>query len=261
MEPFTFSLQVEAIDELQIVCRLRRHGEENYLFYYPADSSVSFTVANQLSSFIATNLHQLEKILRSAIAGKLRVGQLIHCVMIKDFFFLESHHFNSFIRVNRRDDGLKISVHDKGLEPVHKVFADGSCMLATGIAGIGGFILYPDGERQPFYQSFEAVSNNLTELLAVVEGLQRLEGFDRIQVNTDSRFVIRGLAQWVHFWKHNGWQTAYGREVKYREQWQQAYAFSEKKLIEFKWVKGHTGNAEQDFCHQLAKDAVSDSLL
>lgn len=261
MEPFTFTLKVKKVDDLQIICHLRRHGEENDIHYYPTESSVSFSVENQLSHFIGGNLHQLEKILRSAIDGKVQIGQLIHCVMIEDFFFLESHHYNSCIRVNRRNGGLTITVHDIGLAPVHKIFADGSCMLETGNAGFGGFTQSPDGGRQPFFQSFETGSNNLMELEAVIEGLQRLVSFDPIQVNTDSRFVIRGLAQWVHFWKHNGWQTAYGREVKYREQWQQAYALTEGKLIEFKWVKGHSGDEDQDFCHQLAQDAACDSLL
>ena len=95
------------------------------------------------------------------------------------------------------------------------------------------------------------------ELLAVTDGLQRLQSVERLQVNTDSRFVIRGLVQWCHFWKHNNWQTSYGCDVKYAKHWQYAHSLCENKFVEFKWIKGHSGNVKQDFCHKLAKESTN----
>ena len=93
------------------------------------------------------------------------------------------------------------------------------------------------------------------ELMGVSEGLERLKDVERVQINTDSRFVIRGLVQWVHFWRYNDWQTAYGRSVKFREQWQRIDALCSDKLIQFKWIKGHSGHEMQDYCHRLAQQA------
>ena len=95
------------------------------------------------------------------------------------------------------------------------------------------------------------------ELLAVIEGIKILYDIENIQINTDSRYVIRGLAQWIHFWRLNDWQTAYGRKVKYAKHWQEIYQLCENKIIELKWIKGHSGNKKQSFCHNLARSTIS----
>jgi ribonuclease HI len=108
-----------------------------------------------------------------------------------------------------------------------------------------------------FYRYGRGGSSSLMELLAVQEGLHRLAAEKTIQVSTDSRFVIRGLVQWVHFCKHNSWQTAHGRAVRYAQHWQQTSALCRGKCIEFRWVKGHAGDMDQEFCHRLARAAVT----
>ena len=164
--------------------------------------------------------------------------------------------FFKFIRVDRRNNNLDITVSDSGLKETHKIYADGSFICETNQSGYGGFIEDLDGKQQLFSQSFIGGSNNLMELLAVTEGLKRLPDVKRIQINTDSRYVIRGLIQWVHFWKHNNWQTAFGRDVKYSAYWQQISSLCEGKYIELKWIKGHSGHLQHDLCHQLAKESA-----
>ena len=214
---------------------------------------------NSLANRITDNRHQLEKILKSAIDGKLHLGQTINGVFLENFPFLNNDHFHNYIRLDRRQGKLNVTTNATGLAQVHAIFADGSCNHATSQAGYGGFIEAPDGARELFFQPFSGGSSNLMELLAVIEGLQRLASQERMQINTDSRFVIRGLVQWVHFWRHNRWQTAYGRDVRYAQHWQRAFTLCEGKYIEFKWIKGHSGNIDHDFCHLLAK-AVADQV-
>lgn len=256
MEPFTFILHIEAVDEDTIDCHVHHAEEENSLCFSITKGSVSFLRENRLSINIRHNLHQLQKILRSARDGKLHIGQTIHCVFIDNFRFLQEEDFNHFIRLDRVDGKLDITTSANGLANVHRIYTDGSCNHQTGNAGYGGFIENPDGNLLLYAKSFSSGSSNLTELLAVIEGLRRLSSKPVIQINTDSRFVIRGLVQWVHFWRHNNWQTAYGRSVKHAAYWQQAYELCCGKLLEFKWIKGHSGHARQDFCHLLAKSAA-----
>ena len=184
----------------------------------------------------------------------------MHCVFLEDFPFLTDGSFNTFIRLDRRNEHVSITTSDSALANAHKIFADGSCNHETSQAGYGGFTESPGGVQEPFFQSVAGGSSNLMELMAVTEGLERLHSQHIIQINTDSRFVIRGLVQWVHFWKHNNWQTAHGRDVKYSRHWKYAYRLCEGKYIEFRWIKGHSGNAEQDFCHQLAKSATGSTV-
>ncbi len=256
MKPVTFTLCVETIDDRYISCHIFNTSEDNKLRYDITTGMVSLTKQNQLAATVRKNIHQLQKILRSALNGNLHLGQVINCVFLEGFPFLHDHTFHKFIRLDRRNNRMHISTSDSGLANVHKIYADGSCNPDTRQSGYGGFIETPDGATDPFHQSIIGGSSNLMELLAITEGLQRLLPQKIIQVNTDSRFVIRGLVQWVHFWKHNNWQTAHGRHVKYAEHWQQAYRLCEGKYIEFRWIKGHSGNAEQEFCHLLAKSTT-----
>jgi ribonuclease HI len=256
MKKITFTLHVEAIDEHKIACHICNKSENNRLRYFFKNGAVSLSKENQLAVGIQNNQHQLQKILRSAIRGTLHVGQVINCVFIEDFCFLEDDNFNRFIRLDRCNGKLDITISDTGLHKVHKIYADGSYNNKTNQSGYGGFTEAPDGTCDLFSHSFPGGSNNLMELMAIIEGLHQFVTIKTIQVNTDSRYVIRGLVQWVHFWKHNNWQTAYGRDVRYAEHWQEAYALCEGKYIEFKWIKGHSGNVGQDFCHLLAKTAA-----
>ena len=171
MSPFTFTLRIEAIDDQQLTCHVFNTTDENSLVYYPDDSSVSFSRDNQLALGILANRHQLQKILRSAINGKLHVGQTISCVFIEGFYFLKEDDFNHFIRMDRHDGTLDITVSDNGLHEVHKIFADGSSNPDTKQAGYAGFIEAPDKTRIHYQKSVTDGSSNLVELLAVVEGL------------------------------------------------------------------------------------------
>nr|WP_321468214.1 RNase H family protein [uncultured Desulfobulbus sp.] len=257
MKPFVFTLRVETIDAHTLGCRLWHGSEGNSLLYGRFDGAVSFARENSIARAINNNRHQLAKILKSAIDGKLRVGQTINCVFLENFPFLQNEHFYDYIRLDRRHGGLAITTSETGFPEGSKIFADGSCNHESNQSGYGGFVETAEGTRKLFFQPFSGGSSNLMELLAVVEGLKRVGAEEAIQINTDSRFVIRGLVQWVHFWRHNTWQTAYGRDVRYAPHWQRAYNLCEGKYLEFKWIKGHSGNLEQNVCHLLAKAAAA----
>ena len=257
MTPIRVTIQIEAVKETNIDCFISNEAGNNQLNFLISDGTITLFKENQLAVIIRKNQHQFEKVIRSAIRGNIKVGQIINCVFIEDFRFLTDDDFTRFICVDKRNGKLDITTSDSGASDIHKIYADGSFLCETKKSGYGGFTEDPDGNQEIFFQSFDDGSSNLMELLAVTEGLRRLQSVERIQVNTDSRFVIRGLVQWCHFWKHNHWQTAYGRDVKYVKQWQQAFRLCEDKYVEFKWIKGHSGNMQQDFCHQLAKELSS----
>lgn len=250
-------LIVESFQDDLVRCNISDHKGYNELLYDSGQRKISFKTENHLSYLLHENQLQFDKILQSAVKGTLNNGQTIHCVIIPGFRFLKESDFLKYIRVDRRNSKVKISGHKKPLRNIHKIYTDGSFSSKTNRSGYAGFIKYPDGKTEIFQNTFDGGSNNMMELMAVTEGLQRLNNIVKVQINTDSRFVIRGLAQWVHFWKHNNWETAYGRKVKLAQQWQKTEALCNDKLLEFKWIKGHSGIIEQDFCHDLARISVS----
>ncbi|MBN1927263.1 MAG: ribonuclease HI [Prolixibacteraceae bacterium] len=247
---------IETIGNGKIGCRVSNTRETALLEYVVENGSLFFEKENGVAEVVRRNHFQFEKIMRSAIKGKPMIGQVINAIFIEGFNFLNDADFKKIIRVDRRYGKLSISKADQATPGIHKIYADGSFAEKSGKSGYGGFTETPDGKQEIYYQSFSEGSSNLMELLAVTEGLERLSKTERIQVNTDSRFVIRGLAQWVHFWRHNNWQTAYGRSVKYAKHWQYTDRLCEGKFIEFNWIKGHSGNLEQSFCDELAKDSI-----
>nr|WP_320009586.1 ribonuclease H [uncultured Desulfobulbus sp.] len=261
MKPFVFTLQVDTINDERLSCTVRQGDEENQLEYSRLNGAVSLRLENSLGQGISKNWYQLQKILRSALDGKLHLGQRINCVFLEDFFFLKNVHFSQYIRLDQREGRCSIRLSATGFDDTPKLFADGSANHETLQSGFAGFVENREGGREFYACSVPGSSSNLMELRGLIEGLRRLMAEDCIQVHTDSRYVIRGLVQWVHFWRHNNWQTAYGREVCYAPYWQQASALIKNKCIEFKWVKGHAGNEAHDLCHQLAKSVARHSPL
>jgi len=254
---FKTILQIRSKSALKIECLLSDEREEIQLIYFPEERSIACTEDTYLSQMICKLQFQFEKVIRTAIKGKLQIGQPINCVFIDGFNFLNPFEFNQYIRVDRRNEKLDIISSPTELDGIHKIYADGSHSIELNQSGYGGFVESPTGIQEVYYQTIKEGSSNLMELMAVIEGLQRLKYQDKIQVNTDSRFVIRGLVQWVHFWKHNNWQTAYGHEVKFVQCWKQIDQLCNNKLIELKWIKGNSDNNKQAFCHQLARNSAN----
>jgi len=256
MKVITLTINIESLQTSKIECLVSDRTKQLRLIFSTDTETLSFDDNNYLADVVRNNRFQFNKVMRSAVKGNISPGQTIHCVFLEGFNFLDNSDYSRFIVMDRRDGKLEISASETEMGAAHKIYADGSFAGNTKQSGYGGFIEYPGGNREIFSESFDDGNSNLMELLAVSQGLQRLKHADRIQVNTDSRFVIRGLVQWVHFWKHNNWQTAYDSTVKFEKQWQTADQLCEGKIVEFRWIKGHSGHEAQDFCHQLAQQSA-----
>lgn len=257
MEVIKIKLQVKSIKEDRVECFLSDENENIRLIYSPEKGAIEFEEESNLAITIRKLQFQFEKVIRSGIKGKLKPNQSINCVFMEDFRFLEEADFNTYIRVDRRKKNLKITTSNTEMSGIHKIYADGSHSSEFNQSAYGGFTIDPDGTQQIYSRMIKGGSSNMMELLAIQDGLQRLKTVEKIQINTDSRFVIRGLVQWVHFWQHNNWQTAFGRDVQFAKLWKEVNELCKGKLMEFNWIKGHSGNEKQDFCHRLARRTMN----
>lgn len=254
------SLTIRSISDSMISCCAENDIDKICFNYYFNEERLDFPIENELTALICKHQFQFHKILKSAAGKKLKVGQRISCVFIDDFKFLSDADYSHYIRLDRRN-GLEITVCQNETEGLSKIYTDGSFLPETMTSGYGGVIENAAGEKEIYCESFPGGASNLMELLAVLDGLKRLVAEKEIQINTDSRYVIRGMTQWMHFWQHNNWQTAFGTAVKYVDDWKQVDELTNGKLIEFNWIKGHSGHFEQDFCHQLAKDSAKSNKI
>ncbi len=103
-------------------------------------------------------------------------------------------------------------------------------------------------------------TNNRMELQAAIEGLAQLKRASSVTLTTDSEYLRRGINDWVARWKRNGWRTAAKKPVKNKDLWERLDTLAEPHDIDWRWVKGHSGHAENELVDQAANDAIDEML-
>jgi ribonuclease HI len=98
------------------------------------------------------------------------------------------------------------------------------------------------------------------ELLAAIRGLEAVEGPSQVVLYTDSQYVCKGITEWIANWKVKGWKTASGKPVKNSELWGELDAVCRRYTVEWRWVRGHTGNPGNERADALANLAIDQFL-
>ncbi|MDE0348458.1 MAG: ribonuclease HI [Gammaproteobacteria bacterium] len=144
-------------------------------------------------------------------------------------------------------------------EPRIEIFTDGACRGNPGAGGWAATLRQGDHERL-VTGAVPHTTNNRMELMAAIEGLAALRGKRRVRVTTDSEYVRRGVTEWVGRWKANGWKTASKTPVKNRDLWERLDHVAGLHDIEWVWVKGHSGHADNERVDRAANAAIDDML-
>jgi ribonuclease HI len=104
-------------------------------------------------------------------------------------------------------------------------------------------------------------TNNRMELGAVIAALEFLSRLalspEKITVFTDSQYVQKGMAQWIHSWKRNNWKTSGKEPVKNRDLWQRLDELAGYFSIKWTWVKGHAGDELNERCDRMTQKAIA----
>jgi ribonuclease HI len=99
-------------------------------------------------------------------------------------------------------------------------------------------------------------TNNRMELLAVISGLEALRRPCSVELTTDSQYVMRGITEWMPRWIARGWRTAGGDPVKNRDLWERLALALGPHTVDWHWVRGHAGHAENERVDELARRAA-----
>ena len=132
------------------------------------------------------------------------------------------------------------------------IYTDGACSGNPGPGGYGA-VLLSAGNRLELSQGFVSTTNNRMELLAVISALEQLKWPCKVVVYSDSQYVVDAVnKRWVYSWKKNGWRKADKKPALNVDLWQRLLPQLEKHQVEFRWVRGHNNNVENERCDCLA---------
>ncbi len=137
------------------------------------------------------------------------------------------------------------------------MYTDGACKGNPGPGGWG--VLLRAGAREKELFGGEALTtNNRMELTAVIEGLAAVKRPCEIDLYLDSQYVRQGITEWISGWKARGWRTAAKQPVKNVDLWQRldALVSNAGHRIQWHWVRGHAGHADNERADALANRGV-----
>ena len=133
-----------------------------------------------------------------------------------------------------------------------EIFTDGACLGNPGPGGWAALLRYGAHESE-LTGGAPHTTNNRMELTAAIAGLEALKRPCSVRLTTDSRYVMDGIRSWLPAWKRNGWRTATKKPVKNIDLWQRLDAAAAPHEIEWVWVRGHAGHAENERVDALAR--------
>lgn len=135
------------------------------------------------------------------------------------------------------------------------IYTDGACRGNPGPGGWGVLLCY-NGVTKELYGGERETTNNRMELMAVISALEALTEPCNVQINSDSKYVLLGITEWLENWKKRGWKTASRSPVKNEDLWRRLDAAKALHKIEWKWVKGHSGDSGNDRADKLANMGI-----
>lgn len=156
-----------------------------------------------------------------------------------------------------RDEARGRVISTWRMSDVVEIFTDGACSGNPGPGGWGALLRW-NGKERELWGGEADTTNNRMELMAAIRAFEALKKPVSVRITTDSVYVKDGMTQWIHGWKRNGWRTSNKQPVKNADLWQRLEAVMAQHTVEWRWVKGHSGNAENERVDELARRGVSE---
>ncbi|ENZ83326.1 MULTISPECIES: ribonuclease HI [Caulobacter] len=141
------------------------------------------------------------------------------------------------------------------MTPKVTIYTDGACKGNPGPGGWGAILFYGDKKKE--ISGGEAgTTNNRMELMAAIQALELLNRPCKVELHTDSQYVMKGIQEWIRGWKARGWKTADKSPVKNDDLWKRLDAARERHDVDWRWVKGHAGHPLNERADALANEGL-----
>ena len=141
------------------------------------------------------------------------------------------------------------------------IYTDGACSGNPGAGGYGVVLMYGAAKKE-LSAGYRLTTNNRMEVLAVIEGLEALKEPCKVNLYSDSRYVVDAIEKgWVVKWKQNGWMRNKKEKAQNVDLWERMLEMLGKHQVKFIWVKGHADNPWNERCDELARMAIQNGDL
>jgi ribonuclease HI len=137
----------------------------------------------------------------------------------------------------------------------YRIFTDGSAIGNPGPGGWGAVLIKQD-RRWEKSGAYPWTTISEMELLAAAQALRTLPGRARVDLHSDSEYLIYGMRAFVFHWQRHGWRNRQGTELRHRELWSELIRLNARLRIRWSWVKGHNGHPDQTRADTLAYQAA-----
>jgi ribonuclease HI len=128
------------------------------------------------------------------------------------------------------------------------LYSDGSSLGNPGPGGYGGILEFK-GNRKEYSGAEAHTTNNRMELKGVIEGLKLLKEPCKVEIISDSSYVIKAINEWL-----DGWVRKNFAKVKNVDLWEAYLEAAKPHTIKGTWVRGHNGHPENERCDELARN-------
>jgi ribonuclease HI len=136
------------------------------------------------------------------------------------------------------------------------MYTDGACEPNPGAGGYG-VVLLSENRRKEISGSFRRTTNNRMEIYAAIAGLEVLKYPCRVTIYSDSQYLVSAITEgWVEKWKSRNWWRTNKEQAINVDLWERLSALCETHEVNFMWVKGHSGNPENERCDKLSYAAL-----
>ncbi len=138
------------------------------------------------------------------------------------------------------------------------IHTDGACKGNPGPGGWGAILQTGGGHEKELWGGEALTTNNRMELMAAIMALEALKRPCRVDLHTDSKYVMQGVTEWIRGWKARGWETADKKPVKNEDLWRRLDEARNRHEVRWHWVKGHAGHALNERADGLANRGVAE---
>ena len=141
------------------------------------------------------------------------------------------------------------------------IHTDGACKGNPGPGGWGAVLQAGGGHEKELWGGEANTTNNRMELTAAIMALEALKRPCRVDLHTDSKYVMQGVTEWIHGWKARGWKTADKKPVKNEDLWKRLDQARLRHEVDWRWVKGHAGHVMNERADGLARKGLEEARV